>query len=101
MAAGFRSEQLITVDDWSEVPRFPDEAEEAEFWRTHCLGQPLLDRMQPLDDVLPLPRRRKRRLTTLISEYAREVTRQRRPPSRHPDYSADEVLIQEPWRLAS
>lgn len=56
-----RSDGLIPVNDWSEVPAFATEREEAEFWGTHRLGQSLLDQMVPLDDAdLPRPRRRRR-----------------------------------------
>lgn len=33
---------LIPVNDWSEVPQFANEEEEARFWDTHCLGESLL-----------------------------------------------------------
>lgn len=33
---------LIPVNDWSEVPQFVNEEDEARYWDTHCLGEPLL-----------------------------------------------------------
>lgn len=51
---------LTPVNDWSEVPAFASEREEAEFWGTHCVGERLLEQFKPLDGVLPRPRRRTR-----------------------------------------
>ena len=54
-------DELPTIDDWSEVPAFANEAEEAEFWGTHGLGERLLEQMGPVDDgSLPPPRERTR-----------------------------------------
>lgn len=67
MSAKYRSPHLITVNDWSEVPAFATEAEEAAFWGTHGLSETLLNQMGPLDDVLPRPRRRRRRRVVIRS----------------------------------
>jgi Protein of unknown function (DUF2281) len=49
--------ELKEINHWDEVADFASEAEEAEFWSTHCLGDTLLMEMQPLPDgVLPAPR---------------------------------------------
>jgi len=54
-------DDLPEVNDWSEVPEFANEAEEAAFWGTHGLGERLLDQMGPIDDgSLPPPRERTR-----------------------------------------
>jgi hypothetical protein len=100
MTARLRSEDLIEVNDWSEVPSFTNEAEEAEFWRTHGLGRPLLDQMGPLDDVLPPPRLTKRRVTTFASDYARELPQQR-PLGRRASGRGNVVVVQQRWSLAS
>jgi hypothetical protein len=84
MAARFRNENLIEVNDWSEVPEFDSEAEEAEFWGTHGLGQRLLDQMGPLDDVLPPPRPRRRRIAAYVSEFSRVIDAPRSMPVREP-----------------
>src|SRR5689334_4881265 len=77
MSAKFRSPNLITVNDWSEVPAFTTEAEEAEFWGTHGLSEALLDQMKPLDDILPRPRRRRRRRVLIrSSEFSRAIPTQ-------------------------
>lgn len=56
MARGSMSE-LPTVDDWSDVPAFANDAEEAEFWATHGLGGAALESLGTLDDdALPAPR---------------------------------------------
>jgi uncharacterized protein (DUF4415 family) len=39
---------MQTIQGWDEVPTFANEDEEAAFWATHDLGQPLLDQMQPI-----------------------------------------------------
>jgi hypothetical protein len=77
MPVGRRSENLERINDWSEVPEFASEAEEAEFWRTHGLGETLLEQMQPLDDVLPVRRRRKRRVTMSVANHSRVIPIQR------------------------
>jgi CopG antitoxin of type II toxin-antitoxin system len=56
-----RKPTTTTIEDWSEVPRFASEAEEAEFWATHSLGDGLLASMgQVPEGVLPPPRPRTR-----------------------------------------
>lgn len=46
--------QLGEIQSWDDVPDFETEAEEAEFWDTHTLGERLLDRMEAIPDgVLP------------------------------------------------
>jgi uncharacterized protein (DUF4415 family) len=47
------------IQSLDEVPRFKSEAEEAEFWATHSLGEKLLDQMEPIPEgELPPPRPR-------------------------------------------
>lgn len=47
------------VEDPKDVPTFKTEADEADFWANHELGDELLERMSPeRQDVLPAPRRR-------------------------------------------
>lgn len=42
------------IQSWDEVPSFASEAEEAEFWATHSLGEGVLSTLGPLQDgVLP------------------------------------------------
>ena len=43
-----RARRLETVRSWDDVPKDMTEAEEDEFWRTHELGDELLDRAEPL-----------------------------------------------------
>ena len=101
MSAGVRSTDLIPVNDWSEVPPFGSEGQEAEFWRTHCLGQPLLDRMGPIEDgSLPPPRLRTRRVTTYVTNATRLIPiqpTQRRQPGRPKEVE----LSRRPWLHAS
>ena len=52
---------MTTVRRWDDVPRFASEAEEAEFWATHDLGEGLLAEMgQVQEGALPPPRPRTR-----------------------------------------
>jgi hypothetical protein len=52
---------MTTVRSWDEVPRFGSEAEEAEYWSTHELGEELLGRAGPVPEgELPPPRPRTR-----------------------------------------
>jgi hypothetical protein len=51
------SRQLTEVQSWEEVPEFASEAEEADFWATHSLGEMLLAEMAPIaTDLLPITR---------------------------------------------
>ncbi len=52
---------MKVLESWDDLPEFENEAEEAEFWATHELGQEILDAMGPLDDILgpPDPRRQR------------------------------------------
>lgn len=52
-----RSDDLIPVNAWDDVPAFASEVEEADYWGTHCLGEPLLETLGLVDDdSLPPPR---------------------------------------------
>ena len=44
-------DDLIPVNSWDEVPAFKNEDEEADFWGTHSLGEPLLEQMRPIDTL--------------------------------------------------
>jgi hypothetical protein len=49
--------KMIELQSWDEVPEFASEAEEADYWGSHSLGQALLDQMSPLSsDGVLLPR---------------------------------------------
>ncbi len=37
----------VEVHSWDEVPQFSSEADEAEWWETHSLGDELLEEMKP------------------------------------------------------
>jgi predicted DNA binding CopG/RHH family protein len=46
------------IHSLAEIPRFETEAEEVEFWETHCLGDELLAQMGPIpEDEVPIRRR--------------------------------------------
>lgn len=50
---------MKTFESPDEIPTFSGEMEEAEFWRTHSLGEGMLARMDtPPDGLLPPPRAR-------------------------------------------
>ena len=50
---------MTTIHSWDDVPTFTSEAEEADFWVTHDLGEELLAQMTPHGDTeLPAPRPR-------------------------------------------
>jgi hypothetical protein len=50
---------LPEVERWEDVPEFASEAEEAEFWSTHALGEGLLQESgPPPEGLLPPPRAR-------------------------------------------
>lgn len=51
----------VVIHSWSEVPAFASEAEEAEFWASHVLGEDLLEQMDTAPEgLLPPPRPRTR-----------------------------------------
>lgn len=52
--------ELQTVESLDDIPNFANEAEEAEFWATHGLGDELLDQMRPIGDDEDLPPARPR-----------------------------------------
>lgn len=61
--------RLTEIQSWDEVPNFASEAEEAEFWSTHALGDALLDRMEPIpESELPLDIRRTRPVSVRLGE---------------------------------
>jgi hypothetical protein len=43
-----RKNPRSSVDSWNEVPHFATEAEEADWWSAHELGDGLLRRMNPV-----------------------------------------------------
>ncbi|HKH39317.1 MAG TPA: CopG family antitoxin [Rubrobacter sp.] len=52
-------EIMKEIQSREEIPQFANEAEEAEFWATHSLGEEFLAKMEPLPkDVLPPARPR-------------------------------------------
>jgi hypothetical protein len=54
-------QQRTTIHGWDEVPRFASEAEEADYWAGHELGEEPLAAMGPVPDgELPPPRPRTR-----------------------------------------
>ena len=60
------------VHSWTQVPRFSSEAEEAEWWQTHSLGQELLDEMGPVplsEDEASQPRPRTRPVGVRFDEW--------------------------------
>jgi hypothetical protein len=60
LRASKRSE-MREIQGWDEVPAFKSEAEEAEFWSRHGLGEDVLAGMGPLPEgVLPGTRPRTR-----------------------------------------
>jgi hypothetical protein len=49
------------IQSWEEVPAFRTEAEEAEYWKTHCLGEGVLAAMGTIEEgILPPARPRTR-----------------------------------------
>jgi hypothetical protein len=51
--------KMKEIQSLDEIPSFKSEAEEAEFWATHSLGEKLLDQMEPIPEgELPPPRPR-------------------------------------------
>lgn len=57
------------VHQWEDVPAFSSEAEEAEYWATHDLGDELLAQMGPVPpDVLPSERPRRRPVAVRFDE---------------------------------
>ena len=51
--------KMREIQSLDEIPSFKTEAEEAEFWATHSLGEKLLDQMEPIPEgELPPPRPR-------------------------------------------
>lgn len=52
---GETQRQMKVLESLDDVPNFETEAQEADFWATHELGESILEAMGPLDDVLPRP----------------------------------------------
>lgn len=53
-----KTEHLIEIESWDEVPEFATEAEEQEYWSTHGLGEGILSAGEVRDPRLPPPRPR-------------------------------------------
>lgn len=63
------SKKLKEIQLPEEIPDFESEAEEAEFWATHSLGEGLLDKMGPVPgDVLPPARPRTKPIAVRFDE---------------------------------
>lgn len=58
MKPGSEVGEYIEVHSEDEIPEFASEAEEAEFWSTHSLGDEMLRELPPDDPLLPPPRPR-------------------------------------------
>jgi predicted DNA binding CopG/RHH family protein len=64
-----RARPKVVIHSWSEVPAFASEAEEAEFWATHALGDELLDQMDETPEgLLPPARPRTRPIAVRFDE---------------------------------
>jgi hypothetical protein len=95
-----REEDLIPIESLEEIPVFANEDEEADFWSTHSFGEKLLEQMRPLDDVLPVRRRRRRRVTMAVANHSRVIPIQRAKP--RSDSRRGEIVIHDhAWRDAS
>jgi hypothetical protein len=54
---GRTKRQMKVLKSLDDLPVFKTEAEEANFWATHELGQEILDQMGPMEPgILPPPR---------------------------------------------
>ena len=54
---GRTKRQMKVLESLDDLPTFRTEAEEADFWATHELGQEILDQMGPMEPgILPPPR---------------------------------------------
>lgn len=51
--------ELKEIHSWDEVPDFQSEAEEAEFWSNHCLGDEILTEMASMPEDIPPQRSNK------------------------------------------
>ena len=64
------SSPLTVVEHLSEIPAFASEAEEADFWATHALGDAVWDEMEPVpEDELPPPRPRTKPVAIRFDEH--------------------------------
>ncbi len=52
--------KMKVLESLDDLPAFANEAEEAEFWSTHELGEAILDQMSPIGDDEDLPPARPR-----------------------------------------
>ena len=59
---------MIEVQSPEDIPDFPTEASEAEFWATHSFGTGFLDRMGPVPEGLLPPARPQTRAVTVTLE---------------------------------
>ncbi len=62
--------QLKEIQSLAEIPDFETEAEEAEFWGTHSLGEGFFAEVEPIteDDWLPPPRPRTKSVAVRFDE---------------------------------
>lgn len=73
-------DQLIEIHSEAEIPPFTSEAEEAEFWATHSLGEELLAEFGPPDEELRAlmePTRLRPRLDDALSARIRLLASKR------------------------
>lgn len=60
---------MTTINSFDDVPAFANEAEEADFWATHELGDAILARMGPVgEDALPPARPRTKPVAVRFDE---------------------------------
>ena len=45
------------ITNWESIPEFETEEEEQAFWDKHCLGDDVLEQMQPVKDSNSKPER--------------------------------------------
>ncbi len=80
--------EMPKINSMEEVPEFETEAEEAEFWATHELGEEILNRMRPVRESDSLAGRSARRRVAEreAAKYSGNVSL-RMPRSLHRDLS--------------
>lgn len=50
--SNFSQEGIIEVNSFQDIPNFPNEEEEADFWNNHGLGDNILDKIESWDDFV-------------------------------------------------
>ena len=61
------------IQNFTQIPEFVSEQQEAEFWDNHCLGDELLTKMETVENQVPIEQAILEKLRLLPADKQQEI----------------------------